>query len=70
QATCQVQLLQTPAVLGHLLHGLVSDVGIDCQTSMANKSVYDFSAETLDGQPVPLGNYRGKVLLIVNVATF
>uniref|UniRef100_A0A4W6F5J0 Glutathione peroxidase n=1 Tax=Lates calcarifer TaxID=8187 RepID=A0A4W6F5J0_LATCA len=37
---------------------------------MANKSVYDFSAETLDGQPVPLCNYRGKVLLIVNVATF
>uniref|UniRef100_A0A669B1I9 Glutathione peroxidase n=1 Tax=Oreochromis niloticus TaxID=8128 RepID=A0A669B1I9_ORENI len=40
------------------------------KTSMANKSVYDFSAETLDGQPVPLSNYRGKVLLIVNVATF
>uniref|UniRef100_A0AAQ5ZSV2 Glutathione peroxidase n=1 Tax=Amphiprion ocellaris TaxID=80972 RepID=A0AAQ5ZSV2_AMPOC len=35
-------------------------------TSMANKSIYDFSAETLDGQPVPLSNYRGKVLLIVN----
>uniref|UniRef100_A0AAQ5ZE14 Uncharacterized protein n=1 Tax=Amphiprion ocellaris TaxID=80972 RepID=A0AAQ5ZE14_AMPOC len=33
---------------------------------MANKSIYDFSAETLDGQPVPLSNYRGKVLLIVN----
>uniref|UniRef100_A0A3P8TYW9 Glutathione peroxidase n=1 Tax=Amphiprion percula TaxID=161767 RepID=A0A3P8TYW9_AMPPE len=40
------------------------------RTSMANKSIYDFSAETLDGQPVPLSNYRGKVLLIVNVATF
>ncbi len=37
---------------------------------MANKSIYDFSAETLDGQPVPLSNYRGKVLLIINVATF
>uniref|UniRef100_A0AAQ5ZH38 Glutathione peroxidase n=1 Tax=Amphiprion ocellaris TaxID=80972 RepID=A0AAQ5ZH38_AMPOC len=36
------------------------------RTSMANKSIYDFSAETLDGQPVPLSNYRGKVLLIVN----
>lgn len=39
-------------------------------TSMANKSIYDFSAETLDGQPVPLSSYRGKVLLIINVATF
>lgn len=37
---------------------------------MANKLVYDFSAETLDGQPVPLCGYRGKVLLIINVATF
>lgn len=37
---------------------------------MANKSIYDFSAETLDGQLVPLRNYRGKVLLIINVATF
>ncbi|KAG7507333.1 glutathione peroxidase 6-like [Solea senegalensis] len=27
---------------------------------MANKSVYDFSAETLDGQLVPLSKYRGK----------
>uniref|UniRef100_A0A3P8NQ58 Glutathione peroxidase n=1 Tax=Astatotilapia calliptera TaxID=8154 RepID=A0A3P8NQ58_ASTCA len=34
---------------------------------MANKSVYDFSSETLHGQPVPLSSYRGKVLLIVNV---
>lgn len=37
---------------------------------MANQSIYDFSAETLDGQVVPLSNYKGKVLLIVNVATF
>uniref|UniRef100_A0A3Q3X7T5 Glutathione peroxidase n=1 Tax=Mola mola TaxID=94237 RepID=A0A3Q3X7T5_MOLML len=70
QAARQVQLLQAPAVLGHLLHRLIGDVGIDCHTSMANKSIYDFSAETLDGQLVPLSNYRGKVLLIINVATF
>uniref|UniRef100_A0A8P4KF03 Glutathione peroxidase n=1 Tax=Dicentrarchus labrax TaxID=13489 RepID=A0A8P4KF03_DICLA len=40
------------------------------RTSMANKSIYDFCAETLDGQQVPLSNFRGKVLLIINVATF
>ncbi|AWP17857.1 Glutathione peroxidase [Scophthalmus maximus] len=33
---------------------------------MANKSVYDFSAETLEGQLVPLSKYRGMMLLIVN----
>uniref|UniRef100_A0A3Q3AQW7 Glutathione peroxidase n=1 Tax=Kryptolebias marmoratus TaxID=37003 RepID=A0A3Q3AQW7_KRYMA len=40
------------------------------RTSMANQSIYDFSAETLDGEQVPLSIYAGKVLLIVNVATF
>lgn len=37
---------------------------------MANKSIYDFSAETLDGELVPLRGHRGKVLLVINVATF
>jgi glutathione peroxidase len=32
-------------------------------------SVYDFSAETLDGRPAPLADYQGKVLLIVNTAS-
>jgi glutathione peroxidase len=32
-------------------------------------SVYDFSAQTLDGKPAPLGDYRDKVLLIVNTAS-
>jgi glutathione peroxidase len=32
-------------------------------------STYDFSAKTADGSAVPLGDYAGKVLLIVNVAS-
>ena len=32
-------------------------------------SVYDFSAQGLDGTDVPLNTYDGKVLLIVNVAS-
>ncbi|HEY4541983.1 MAG TPA: glutathione peroxidase [Noviherbaspirillum sp.] len=32
-------------------------------------SIYDFSAESLSGQPVELASYRGKVLLIVNTAS-
>ena len=34
-----------------------------------SKSIYDFSAKTIDGTPKTLGDYRGKVLLIVNVAS-
>jgi glutathione peroxidase len=32
-------------------------------------SVYDFEAQSIDGKPVPLAQYRGKVLLIVNTAS-
>jgi glutathione peroxidase len=32
-------------------------------------NVYDFQATTLDGKPVDLAQYRGKVLLIVNTAS-
>jgi glutathione peroxidase len=32
-------------------------------------SVYDFSAQTLDGQNASLADYRGKVMLIVNTAS-
>jgi glutathione peroxidase len=33
------------------------------------KTVYDFEARRIDGQTVPLAQYRGKVLLIVNTAS-
>ncbi len=32
-------------------------------------SVYDFSAKNIQGKDLPLSEYRGKVLLIVNVAS-
>lgn len=36
---------------------------------MSDASVYDFEASSITGQPVALGAYRGKVLLIVNTAS-
>lgn len=35
----------------------------------AAQTAYDFTAQTLDGQPAPLADYRGKVLLVVNTAS-
>lgn len=32
-------------------------------------SLYDFTAETLDGKPAPLSDYRDKVVLVVNTAS-
>lgn len=37
---------------------------------MEEKSIYDFSMESLEGQIVPLSNFMGKVILVVNVASF
>jgi glutathione peroxidase len=33
-------------------------------------SLYDFTMDDIDGKPVNLGQYRGKVLLVVNTASF
>ena len=32
-------------------------------------SLYDFTAQTLDGKPAPLSDYKGRVVLIVNTAS-
>jgi len=38
-------------------------------TTTEASSIYDFQVEDIDGRPVSLKEYRGKVLLIVNVAS-
>jgi glutathione peroxidase len=35
----------------------------------SDKTAYDFSFESLDGKPLPLAQYKGKVLLVVNTAS-
>src|SRR5271165_6199719 len=35
----------------------------------ADKNVYDFTLNSIDGQPTPLSTYKGKVVLLVNVAS-
>jgi glutathione peroxidase len=37
--------------------------------SAAVKSIYDFTMKSIDGKPVSLSEYHGKVLLLVNVAS-
>ena len=33
------------------------------------KSIYDFTLNSIDGQPAPLAAYKGKVVMLVNVAS-
>src|SRR5277367_5601815 len=38
-------------------------------TLAADKSIYSFTLNTIDNQPAPLSTYKGKVVLLVNVAS-
>jgi glutathione peroxidase len=43
---------------------------VTCASLMAqSKTIYDFTMKSIDGQPVSLGAYSGKVVLLVNVAS-
>ncbi len=35
----------------------------------AETTVYDFTMNSIDGQPMPFANFKGKVMLLVNVAS-
>jgi len=37
--------------------------------AVQSKSIYDFTMKSIDGQPVSLDSYKGKVVLLVNVAS-
>src|SRR5271170_4926885 len=37
--------------------------------SAAAASVYDYTMKSIDGKPVPLADFQGKLLLVVNVAS-
>jgi glutathione peroxidase len=46
-----------------------SDNSIVKQSMKADKTIYQFSPTSIEGEPVDLTMYRGKVLLIVNTAS-
>jgi glutathione peroxidase len=35
-----------------------------------SSSIYDFTMNDIDGKPIPLSQFRGKTLLLVNTASF
>jgi glutathione peroxidase len=49
---------------------LILTLFVACASLMAQqKSIYDFTIKSIDGQQVSLGSYSGKVVLLVNVAS-
>src|SRR6202050_185479 len=59
--------LQLPIKLrGYLLFGALL---IMAGTLFAASGIYSFTLNSIDGKPAPLADYKGKVVLIVNVAS-
>src|SRR5271169_3706422 len=48
---------------------LVPAILLAAAALFAGGSVYDFTLPSIDGKPLPLANYKGKVVLLVNVAS-
>jgi glutathione peroxidase len=53
-------------VRGYLLSGALL---IMTGTLFAASGIYTFTLNSIDGTPAPLANYKGKVVLVVNVAS-
>src|SRR5260370_26372839 len=53
-------------VRGYLLTGALL---IMAGSLFAASGIYTFTLNSIDGKPAPLANYRGKVVLVVNVAS-
>src|SRR5712692_5625506 len=53
--------LMAPPMLGLLLCAAALTAG--------DKTVFDYTLNTIDGQPAPLSAYKGKVVMLVNVAS-
>lgn len=57
------------ALAGWLLAGLLTGAAAQ-GADRGVTTMYDFTMKDIDGKNVPLSRYRGKVVLIVNVASF
>jgi glutathione peroxidase len=51
-----------------LAFGFAASLAVPAQAAPPT-SVYDFTLKSIDGQPTPLADFHGKVLLLVNVAS-
>lgn len=57
------------ASLPALMAVLLVPLGTEADSGPAPESLFDFRLDRIDGTPQPLSDYRGQVLLLVNVAS-
>jgi glutathione peroxidase len=57
------------SIKGSRMHFLGFVMLLIASSLFAASSVYDFTLPSIDGKPAPLSDYKGKVILMVNVAS-
>jgi len=65
-------MMRSSFFLSFILLNLLSSVIVSQpkeQTAVDKKSIYDFTMKTIDGKEKSLADYKGDVLLVVNVAS-
>jgi glutathione peroxidase len=56
-----LEILRKSLILGMVL--------IMAESAVAAPNIYNFTLPSLDGEPLPLANFKGKVVMLVNVAS-
>jgi glutathione peroxidase len=56
-------------VEGKMIKFLCCALLLGASVMAADKNVYDFTLSSIEGQPAPLAAYKGKVVMVVNVAS-
>ena len=51
------------------MKALLGGIFLMAATAFAASSIYDFTLDALNGTPTPLAVFRGKIMLVVNVAS-
>jgi glutathione peroxidase len=62
----QMNKLRRAGFLGYVVAGVFV---LMAASAYAASNIYDFTLPLLDGKEAPLANYKGKVVLVVNVAS-
>ncbi|MGE0024392.1 MAG: glutathione peroxidase [Hyphomicrobium sp.] len=60
-------------MVGAVLVGAAAMAGVGAAVggdAASGKTAWDFEFTSIDGKPMPLSNFRGRVLLVVNTASF
>src|SRR5580693_1217030 len=63
-------LSRTAAALGLALAFGIAAAAADPMSKRGTMSGYDFAFTSIDGRPLPLAQYRGRPVLVVNTASF